>query len=259
VVGSPDIFDGPRDRPSRSVNFVTCHDGFTLQDLVSYNCKHNLINGEENRDGSDNNLSWNSGVEGPTRSGAVGEVRRRQVRNFLSLLLLSHGRPQLWMGDEVGRSQAGNNNAYSQDNLLGWFRWAKVTRNADLLRFTRELVALADGIGQLNSDRFWTATSHLARGDVSWHGVRADRPDWTRGSHSLAWTLEGCKVHVIANAWWRELEFELPHLPANLRWHRLLDTSLTAPQDIVPVDQATEVIGKTYEADWHSVVVLRAR
>jgi len=259
VVGSPDIFDGPRDRPSRSVNFVTCHDGFTLQDLVSYNRKHNLINGEENRDGNDNNLSWNSGVEGPTRSGAVGEVRRRQVRNFLSLLLLSHGRPQLWMGDEVGRTQAGNNNAYSQDNLLGWFRWAKVTRNADLLRFTRELVALTDGIGQLASDRFWTATSHLARGDVSWHGVRAGHPDWTPGSHSLAWTLEGCRVHVIANAWWRELEFELPQLPVNLRWHRLLDTSLAAPQDIVGLDQAPEVTGKTYEAGWHSVVVLRAR
>ena len=181
------------------------------------------------------------------------------MRNALALLLLSHGRPMLWMGDEVGRSQAGNNNAYSQDNLLGWFRWAKVTRNSDLLRFTRELVALADGIDQLNRDRFWTATSHLARGDVSWHGVRAGHPDWTPGSHSLAWTLEGCRVHVLANAWWRELEFELPQLPVNLRWHRLLDTSLVAPRDIVGLDEAPEVTGGTYEASWHSVVVLRAR
>ena len=105
---------------------------------------------------------------------------------------------------------------------------------------------------------FHRATSHLARGDVSWHGIRAGHPDWTPGSHSLAWTLEGCKVHVIANAWWRELEFELPQLPVKLRWHRLLDTSLAAPQDIVPLDQAPEVTGRTYEAGWHSVVVLKA-
>jgi len=238
IVGSPDLFNGDRDRPSRSINFVTCHDGFTLADLVSYNRKHNLANGEQNRDGCSHNLSWNCGVEGPTPAPEVHEVRRRQIRNFLALLLLCHGQPMLWMGDEVARTQLGNNNAYCQDNPLGWFRWADVERNRDLLRFVRELVGLVDSIPQLNQDRFWHATSATEAGDISWHGTAVGKPDWTPLSHSLAWTLEGQgpdqRLHVLANAWWRELDFELPTLPANLGWHRVLDTARLAPADITP-------------------------
>jgi len=263
VIGSPDLFDGPRDRPSRSVNFVTCHDGFTLADLVAYNRKHNLDNGEENRDGSDHNLSWNSGVEGPTASPAVREVRRRQQRNALALLFLSHGRPMIWMGDEVGRTQGGNNNAYSQDNALGWFDWRDVERHADLLRFTRLLARLADDIPQLRRDRFWKATSHLEDGDVSWHGVEVRKPDWGTNSHSLAWTLEGepsePQVHIMVNSWWRPLTFELPPLPVNLTWHRVVDTSLASPQDIVERSEAPEVTSDRIELSWHSLVVLIAR
>jgi len=262
VVGSPDLYRGERDRPSRSVNFVTCHDGFTLRDLVTYNRKHNDGNGERNRDGSEHNLSWNCGVEGPTRSPTVREVRRRQVRNFLALLLLSHGQPMIWMGDEVGRTQGGNNNAYALDEPLGWFDWADTERQADLLRFTRELVRFADRVPQLGRDRFWTVTSHLAKGDLSWHGVTLGKPDWTPLSHSLAWTLEGERpeerVHVIANAWWRELAFELPPLPEGLRWHRIVDTSQPAPADITPGAAAPPVSGTSYPASWHTVVVLRA-
>ncbi|MEZ4386550.1 MAG: glycogen debranching protein GlgX [Candidatus Krumholzibacteriia bacterium] len=263
VIGSPDLFKGPRDRPSRSINFLTCHDGFTLADLVAYNRKHNEANGEENRDGNDHNLSWNCGVEGPATAPAVREVRRRQQRNALALLFFSHGRPMLWMGDEVGRTQQGNNNAYCQDNPLGWFDWRQVESQADLLRFTRRLAALAASVPQLGRDRFWRATSHLEKGDVSWHGVVVGKPDWSPTSHSLAWTLEGERsepqVHVIANSWWRPLTFELPPLPVNLAWHKVVDTAAAAPLDVVERSDAPAVGSDRLELSWHSVVVLVAR
>jgi glycogen operon protein len=263
VIGSPDLFDGPRDRPSRSINFITCHDGFTLADLVAYNRKHNLANGELDRDGSDHNLSWNCGVEGPTPAPAVREVRRRQQRNALGLLFLSHGRPMIWMGDEVSRSQRGNNNAYSQDNPLGWFAWDDVERHADLRRFTRLLARLADGIPQLHGDRFWKATSHLEGGDVSWHGTKVGKPDWGANSHTLAWTLEGGlsepPVHIMVNSWWRPLTFDLPPLPVNLAWHRVIDTALASPEDIVERSEAPRVTSDRLELSWHSLVVLVAR
>ena len=263
VVGSPDMYHAAGARPWRSVNYVTCHDGFTLADLVSYNRKHNEANGEGNRDGEQHNLSWNSGVEGPSRSPDVREVRRRQTRNFLALTLLSHGRPMLWMGDECGRTQDGNNNAYCQDNPLGWFRWADVHEHADLHRFTRALAAVTGSIAQLQHDRFWKITSPQGRGELSWHGAQAGKPDWSAQSHTLAWTLEGEKPeqrwHVMANAWWHELEFELPALPVNLAWHRVMDTSLPSPRDILAVEDAAPVDGKVYRAGWHSVVLLKAR
>jgi glycogen operon protein len=259
LVGSPDLYDGPRDRPWRSVNLVTCHDGFTLNDLVSYNHKHNEANGEDNRDGDSHNLSWNCGIEGPTRAPAITEVRRRQVRNFLTLLMLAHGRPMLWMGDEVRRTQGGNNNAYCQDNPLGWFGWDDVTRHADLRRFVRELAALADGIEELQENDFWSVTSHLEKGDLSWHGVVVGKPDWTPRSHSLAWTYERSRVHVMANAWWRELTFETPPVPANLTWHRIVDTSRPSPGDITRGQDAETVTSAKITVPWHSVVVLQAR
>jgi isoamylase len=263
IVGSPDLFNGEHDKPMHSINFVTCHDGFTLADLVSYNRKHNESNGEGNHDGSHHNLSWNSGVEGPTAAPLVHEVRRRQVRNFLSLLFLSHGRPMLWMGDEVGRTQQGNNNVYCQDNPLGWFRWSDVRRNEDLLRFVRELARLANGCAQLSGDRFWHATSEDEQGDISWHGIEIGKPDWTPLSHSLAWTLEGQgphdRLHIMANAWWRELEFQVPKLPQGLRWHRVLDTSQPSPADIVTGPDAAVVDAGSLKVGWHSIVALQAR
>jgi glycogen operon protein len=259
LVGSPDLYHGLRARPSRSVNFVTCHDGFTLADLVSYNHKHNEANGEHNRDGSDHNLAWNCGVEGPTRSRPIRAVRRRQIRNALALLLLSNGRPMLWMGDEVGRTQQGNNNAYCQDNPLGWFRWEDVEASGELRRFLAELAALAGGLPELQADRFWEVTSHLQKGDLSWHGVVLGKPDWSAHSHSLAWTLERSQVHVMANAWWRELPFELPPLPAGQRWHRVLDTARPAPADIQRGEDAPAVTTTRYRVTSHSVVVMMAR
>jgi glycogen operon protein len=263
IVGSPDLFNHPQHRPSHSINIVTCHDGFTLADLVAYNRKHNEDNGEDDRDGNPHNLSWNSGVEGPTPAPAVHEVRRRQVKNFLTLLLLSHGRPLLWMGDEVQRTQRGNNNAYCQDNPLGWFQWDKVERHGDLLRFLRGLLRLAADIPQLQQDRFWHATSATEQGDITWHGVAIGAPDWRPQSHSLAWTLEGerpqQRVHVMANAWWRELTFALPPLPDGLHWHRIVDTAREAPADLALSEEAARLDETAVPVSWHSIVVARAR
>jgi len=260
LVASPDLFTAQRDKPSRSINFITCHDGFTLADLLSYNHKHNEANGEDNRDGSNHNLSWNCGVEGPTPAPEVNEVRRRQAANFMALLFLSHGQPMIWMGDEVLRTQRGNNNAYCQDNPLGWFNWEDVDEHADMLRFIKDLVDLCSEIPSLAEKRFWKATSHLEKADISWHGVVAGKPDWTPLSHSLAWTLEGeQRYHIIANAWWKELEFELPALPANLSWHRVLDTSQPAPHTIDTGADAPAITSDSLPVSWHTVLVLHAR
>ena len=172
ITGSRDLFGAHDGERSRSVNFVACHDGLTLADLVSYNEKHNEANGEDNRDGANENLSWNCGAEGPTDDPHIEALRRRQIRNLLTILFVSRGVPMLLMGDELRRSQQGNNNAYCQDNPLGWFRWEDATRGADLLRFARELVALTRGMEQLERQRFWQISSHLARGELSWHGVK---------------------------------------------------------------------------------------
>jgi glycogen operon protein len=137
IAGSPDLYDRGNRPAGQSINFVTCHDGFTLNDLVSYDVKHNAANRESNRDGTDANLSWNCGVEGPTDGSEIHQLRMRQIRNLLALTLLSSGTPMLLMGDEVCRTQLGNNNAYCQDNATGWFDWSLCDTNADLLRFVR--------------------------------------------------------------------------------------------------------------------------
>jgi isoamylase len=139
LLGSPDIFGHEEREPEQSINFVTCHDGFTLNDLVSYNKKHNEANGEGNRDGTENSLSWNCGVEGPTDNAAIEQLRRRQIRNFIVILLISLGTPMLQMGDEISRSQRGNNNAYCQDNEVSWLDWSLLERHRDLHQFVRKL------------------------------------------------------------------------------------------------------------------------
>jgi isoamylase len=262
IVGSKDLFYGPRRLPRHSVNFVTCHDGFTLNDLVSYNRKHNEANGEDNRDGSDVNLSWNSGVEGPTGAPEVAAVRSRQVRNFLCMLLLSQGTPMLLMGDEVRRSQSGNNNAYCQNNRLGWFDWSGPELHPDLLRFVRLLIGFTQQLPALALERFWTVTGPERTGDLSWHGVAVGRPDWSHRSHSLAYTLHdrdgGHDTHLLLNAYWRPLEFALPDPPAGRVWHRIVDTALASPDDIRPPAEANPLRRRTYRLVSHTTVVLQA-
>ena len=155
LTGSPDLYRQPDREPNRSINFVTCHDGFTLNDLVSYNEKHNQANGEDNQDGSDLNLSWNWGVEGPSDDPAVEALREQQIKNLVTILLLSQGTPMLLMGDEVRRTQGGNNNAYVQDNEVSWFDWQAIEQHADLLRFVRGLIHFTQSRPVFRQERFW--------------------------------------------------------------------------------------------------------
>jgi glycogen operon protein len=262
LTGSPDVYQRTDREPEQSVNFVTCHDGFTVNDLVSYNAKHNLPNGEENRDGSDQNLSWNCGIEGPTDDPAVERLRNRQVKNFLLLTLMAVGTPMLLMGDEVRRTQGGNNNAYCQNNETTWFDWQRVATHADMHRFTRSFIALRQN-RSLSSDRFdVTLNELLSQYPVHWHGVRLNAPDWSHESHSLAVTARiGADrlLHVMINAYWEALEFEIPARVAQHQpWRRCVDTFLDAPDDISDWADAPAVRGATYAVQPRSIVLLIA-
>ncbi len=213
LTGSPDIYDREEREAEQSINFVTCHDGFTLNDLVSYDGKHNEANGEGNRDGSDSNLSWNCGAEGNTSDPEVERLRKRQIKNLLTLTLLAIGTPMLLMGDEVRRSQRGNNNAFCQDSEISWFDWSLVERNADIYRFTKALIALRLN-RDLPTERLdMSLTELLRRQPVEWHGVKLYAPDWSYSSHSLAATIRllgyEAFLHIIINAYWEPLECRL--------------------------------------------------
>ena len=189
-VGSPEIYGHKQREAEQSINFVTCHDGFTLNDLVSYNQKHNEANGEDNRDGADDNRSWNCGVEGPTDDPAVEKLRNRQVKNFLTVTMLSLGMPMILMGDEVRRTQRGNNNAYCQDNETSWFDWTLVDKHADVHRFVTLLNARRT-LREWSTERQRMSLNQLIReAKKAWHGVKLDQPDWGHWSHSLAFSAE---------------------------------------------------------------------
>ncbi len=258
ITGSRDIYRQPDHRPDRAINFVTCHDGFTLNDLVSYNQKHNEANGEQNRDGLDTNDSWNCGHEGPTDDPGTLALRARQVRNLLTVLLISQGVPMLLMGDEVRRTQQGNNNAYCQDNDISWFDWTSVSRHADLLRFVCGLLALRRDHTLFADTRYWGEPG-AAR--ITWHGVRLHQPDWSDESHSLAFELHGHHaaehLYVALNAYWEALRFELPPL-AGRTWRRVIDTARPTPDDMTAPKDAPEC-ETPYEVGPRSAIVLVAR
>ncbi len=233
LFASPDVYAWEGREADQSVNFVTCHDGFTLNDLVSYNAKHNEANGEGNRDGMDDNRSWNCGVEGPTDDGAVEALRARQVRNLLALTLLSAGVPMIVMGDEARRTQRGNNNAYSHDDELTWLDWSLVERHRDLRRFVRKLVELRLAFDPSAQIGAVSLSEFLERCRISWHGVRLEAPDWSYPSRSLAVgfsTPDGqVRAHCLFNAYWEPLAFELPAVRDG--WRRLVDTAPPPPDD----------------------------
>jgi glycogen operon protein len=261
LIGSPEIFGHEEREPEQSVNFVTCHDGFTLNDLVSYDRKHNEANGEENRDGADDNRSWNCGAEGPTDDPVVEKLRNRQVKNFLTVTLLSVGMPMILMGDEVRRTQRGNNNAYCQDNEISWFDWERVEKHADVLRFATLLIERRL-LRDVEHERQRLSLNHLLRqAKCSWHGVKLHQPDWSVHSHSIAFTAElqndGMLLHLILNAYWEPLDFELPRRSKGA-WRRWIDTALSSPQDIVHWREAPSVPAENYRAEARSVVVLFA-
>jgi glycogen operon protein len=261
LVGSPEVYAHKGREVEQSVNFVTCHDGFTLNDLVSYDRKHNEANGENNRDGADDNRSWNCGVEGPSDDPSVEELRNRQVKNYLTITLLSLGVPMILMGDEVRRTQAGNNNAYCHDDESVWFDWSLVQRHADVHRFMTLLTARRLLREVEHEQRRVSLSRLIADANQAWHGVRLGQPDWGEDSHSIAFTAElkqeKILFHLILNAYWEPLDFALPPVGGN-SWRRWIDTSLRSPQDIVEWQAATPFPGNGYRAGPRSVVVLYA-
>jgi isoamylase len=259
-LGSPDLYSHKQREAEQSINFVTCHDGFTLNDLVSYNQKHNHLNGEGNRDGCNDNRSWNCGVEGPSDDPEIETLRNRQVKNFLTLTLLSVGVPMIVMGDEVRRSQSGNNNAYCQDNETSWFDWTLLEKHADVRRFVSLLIErrlLRDMDAEIQRT---TLNELLKNANKAWHGVKLFQPDWSSWSHSLAFSAEisnqNLTFHLITNAYWQPIEFELPPPADGGPWRRWIDTFLDSPDDIVDWRTARPIAGESYRAGPRSVVVL---
>ena len=264
LIGSPEIYGHKEREPEQSVNFVTCHDGFSLNDLVSYNGKHNEANGEDNRDGANDNKSWNCGVEGSTDDPTVERLRNRQVKNFLTVTLLSLGMPMILMGDEARRTQGGNNNAYCLDDETNWFDWTLLQKYADVRRFVTLLNARRL-LRDVEREHQRMSLPHLIRqANKAWHGVKLNQPDWSPNSHSIAFTVEDRKEkllnHFILNAYWEPIEFELPPVQngGDDIWYRWIDTALDSPQDIVPWETAPAVSGYTYRTEARSVVVLFA-
>src|SRR5271165_3212352 len=258
IYGSDDLFPDTRAEAYhayQSVNYVTSHDGFTLYDLVSYNSKRNWINGHNNLDGMDDNFSWNCGHEG--EEGAPPEVlalRRKQVKNFCCLLLLSNGIPMLRAGDEFLNTQLGNNNPYNQDNEIGWLDWNQLRSNQDIFRFFKNMIAFRKAHPSLGRSRFW-------REDVSWYGT-GPTVDFSNDSHSLAFCLHGPSqgdddIYVMINAYWEKLEFQVQEGTAQ-EWKRVVDTALPSPADFsapgLPLEQLSYVL-----APRSMVVLLRPR
>lgn len=269
IMGSPDLYAASGRKPTASVNFITCHDGFTLRDLYSYNTKHNLENGENNQDGSNDNLSWNCGAEGATEDPAVTALRLRQCKNAMSLMLLSQGVPMISMGDERGRTQRGNNNAYCHDADWNWLDWAPDAFGAEMLEFTKKMIAFRKAHAVLRQPEFLSERDQIGSGypDISWHGVMPWHPDWTETSRSLAFMLCGRHgqalggnhhfVYVACNMYYQPLNFVLPVLPKPLVWHLFADTHAPAPGDIhqlgeeVPLD-----VQRSCQVGEWSIVVL---
>ncbi len=279
IAGSYDLFVTPEGErsPYHSINFVTCHDGFTLNDLVSYNQKHNLRNGENNRDGTDENFSWNCGFEGPVehtnkldkaQKKEIEYLRRKQIKNFLTILFLSQGTPMLLYGDEMRRTAEGDNNTVFQDNHLNWINWADATRHHEILRFTKHIIAFRKRHQIIRRWRYMTsddAESPILR-NIVWHGVRPDQADFSPTSRFIAFTLEAFEtkersdvpIYVACNAFWEPIQVELPEIEGK-RWYRVVDTSLAEGEDIVPDEQAVFLSELYYDIEPRSSIVLIAR
>jgi glycogen operon protein len=262
IAGSADLFQPSGQTPENSVNFITAHDGFTLNDLVSYNAKHNEANGEGNRDGNNDNDSSNCGMEGDTSDAAIEDFRRKQIKNFAAILLLSQGVPMIVAGDEVRRTQRGNNNAYCQDNEISWFDWGGAVRNEDVFRFFKEMISFRRRHSIVRRPDFFTGeTNERGLPDIAWHGCQLNSPGWSDPNASaLAFTLGGFDgdedLHAMLNMSGQDLEFEIPSVPSG-RWWRAVDTSLPAPEDIAEPGHEIEVKPTDhYCVNAHSVVVL---
>lgn len=260
VQGSPDLYGGDKRGPTASINFVTCHDGFTLYDTFAYNGKHNEMNGEGGRDGSDDNNSWNCGAEGDVEDQWITDLRHRQIKNALTVLMISHGVPMLLMGDEFGRTKHGNNNTYCHDNELNWLDWNLQEKNKDLFRFSKNMIAFRHAHPVLRPRHHMRNGDYKGSGlsDISWHGVKAWNADWSESSKVLAFMLDGQHakngtvldntIYTAFNTYWDALPFELPASPSGQKWHIFVNTSMPSPQDIcepgseIELDKQNEIM-----------------
>ncbi|MDY6987591.1 MAG: glycogen debranching protein GlgX [Thermodesulfobacteriota bacterium] len=271
IAGSSDLYQSTGRRPYNSINFITCHDGFTLYDLFSYKEKHNEENGEDNRDGTNDSLSSNSGVEGPTEDVKINELRRRRMKTAFTILMVSQGVPMVLAGDEFGRTQRGNNNSYCQDNDSSWVNWKQAEENAGLVRFFRHLAHLRKAHPIFRRSSFLTGLKKDGHDfpDVGWHGLEVDRPDWSQDARALAFVLNGREVgkgkldddfFVIVNGDEVEHDFEIPQPPRGRQWFRMVDTSKAPPEDILDEDKAEPVsMGKMYPVPPATAVVFISR
>ena len=242
--GSPDLYAQTCRTPSASINFITAHDGFTLADLVSYNHKHNQANGENNNDGENSNDSWNCGVEGWTENQSINDLRQRQIRNALAILMISQGVPMLLMGDEIGRSKQGNNNTYCHDNELNWLDWTLLEKNHHLFKFVKNCIAFRKTHPILRQSHFLnqdnSGSGHL---DITWHGTKAWQPDFSDHSRTTAFMLCGQQtgenkhkhkddyIYVAMNMHWETHCFEIPKLHRSIQWHVFVNTVVKSPED----------------------------
>jgi glycogen operon protein len=256
LYGSDDLFpDSLHDtcRPFQSVNFITAHDGYCLYDLTAYQEKHNWANGHGNTDGADDNRSWNCGWEGDEDApDEVLALRRQQVKNFFSILMLSNGTPMFVAGDEFLNTQGGNNNPYNQDNPTTWLNWELLEQNQDIFRFFKQMIAFRKAHPTLMRSRFW-------RDDIRWYGVLGT-PDLAYNSHTLAYCLRGASqgdvdLYVMINAFWEDLEFGVfAETPGG--WRRAVDTALPSPDDIVEPGAEEPLLEPMYTVRARSIVVL---
>jgi len=244
VQGSPHLYAASGRVPATSINFITAHDGFTLRDLVSYNHKHNEANGENNNDGSNDNDSWNCGWEGETDNLGIQALRFRQIQNALILLLVSQGVPMILMGDEMGRTQYGNNNTYCHDSELNWLDWGLLEQNNHLFEFCRHAIAFRNAHPVLRNTGHFRNRDYVGSGlpDISWHGTKAWYADWSAetrtiafllcGRHAKQGTVTDNTIYVAANSHWQAHWFELPQPPAGTQWHVFANTGAPVPDNV---------------------------
>ncbi len=259
--GGSDLYEEDNNPITKSINFITSHDGFTLNDLVSFNTKHNLANGENNRDGDNHNNSWNHGIEGPTNDINLITTRKKQQRNLLATLLLSPGIPMLLMGDEVSRSQGGNNNTWCQDNPLGWMLWGEKNVDINMLDFVKNLLTIRQNFPEIFSPYF-PHQEHKRTEEglwLQWHGIKKCKPDWGSWSHTISYSInketKGAVMWMGLNAYTKKMIFELPEFASPL--HCILNTKDAKPKDMnIP---STQWEKEEIEVESKSMVVMLAQ
>jgi len=267
--GSPDLYQWQQRGSAASINFITAHDGFTLMDMVSYNGKHNEANGENNSDGSNDNYSWNCGVEGETGNPDVNRLRIKQIKNAVTMLLVSQGTPMILSGDEMGNTQWGNNNAYCQDNEISWIDWKLLDKNREIFNFFKNIIAFRKSHPVLRNCSHFQNRDYVGSGyaDISWHGTKAWDADWSGtsrviafmlcGKHAKGGTVKDNTLYIAINMHWEPHNFELPVPPEDTRWHVAVNTDMPAPGDIYEVGKERIIENQsTFMVGPRSVVVL---